>query len=169
MNPDKAKVIADFLIETFESEIPATKAVFTAVPKDKQSYRPDDKSKTALGLVRHLTLEDEWLINGIADGKFGPPPDDTDACGLMTADDAAACYGERVSKALSRVRALSGEELLREVDLMGTMKMPALNWLSVALRHCAHHRGQLSTYLRPMGSKIPSIYGPSADTEAAAV
>jgi uncharacterized damage-inducible protein DinB len=27
-----------------------------------------------------------------------------------------------------------------------------------------HHRGQLSTYLRPMGGKVPAIYGPSADT-----
>jgi uncharacterized damage-inducible protein DinB len=29
--------------------------------------------------------------------------------------------------------------------------------------HSIHHRGQLSTYLRPMGSKVPSIYGGSAD------
>jgi uncharacterized damage-inducible protein DinB len=83
----------------------------------------------------------------------------------MTADDAAACYADRVNKALARVRTLSGEELLGEVDLMGMVKMSALDWLSVAVRHCAHHRGQLSAYLRATGSKMPSIYGPRADTQ----
>jgi uncharacterized damage-inducible protein DinB len=167
MQPDTAKSIADFLIDTLESEIPTTKAVFAAVPGDKSSYRPDEKSKTALGLVRHLTLEDEWILNAVADGQFGPVPDDSDACGLMTPEDASACYAERMSKALARVRALSGDQLLRQVDLMGMLKMPAVNWLLLALRHSAHHRGQLSTYLRPMGSKIPPIYGPSADTPGA--
>jgi uncharacterized damage-inducible protein DinB len=37
------------------------------------------------------------------------------------------------------------------------------------LRHSAHHRGQLSAYLRAMGGKVPSIYGPSADTMAVTV
>jgi uncharacterized damage-inducible protein DinB len=43
--------------------------------------------------------------------------------------------------------------------------MPAINLLAMALKHSVHHRGQLSTYLRPMGGKNPSIYGPTADTQ----
>jgi hypothetical protein len=38
-----------------------------------------------------------------------------------------------------------------------------------AIKHSVHHRGQLSTYLRAMGGKVPGIYGPSADTQVAAV
>ena len=57
-----------------------------------------------------------------------------------------------------------GEELLRELDLMGAFKFPAIQFLSLALRHSTHHRGQLSSYLRAMGGKVPSIYGPTADT-----
>jgi uncharacterized damage-inducible protein DinB len=44
------------------------------------------------------------------------------------------------------------------------LKMPAVEFLSLTLRHSAHHRGQLSAYLRAMGGKVPPIYGPTADT-----
>jgi uncharacterized damage-inducible protein DinB len=54
------------------------------------------------------------------------------------------------------------------VDMFG-MQMPALQFLSLALRHSVHHRGQLSAYLRSAGSKVPAIYGPSADTPMAGV
>ena len=55
-----------------------TMRVIEAVPNDHLDYRPDSKSKTGLGLVRHITLEDEWLLNCIANGEFTPPPDDSD-------------------------------------------------------------------------------------------
>ena len=49
--------------------------------------------------------------------------------------------------------------------MLGMIKAPGLNFLALALKHSIHHRGQLSTYLRPMGGKVPGIYGPSADTQ----
>jgi uncharacterized damage-inducible protein DinB len=64
------------------------------------------------------------------------------------------------------VRSLSGEALVREIDLLGMLKLPAVQFLSMVLRHSAHHRGQLSAYLRAMGGKVPAIYGPSADTKS---
>jgi uncharacterized damage-inducible protein DinB len=164
MNPAEAKVVANFLVADMANEIPATIRVFDAVPAGRLNYKPDDKSRTALGLVRHITLEDEWVLGGVADGKFVPPPDDSDACGIMTPADAIARYKQRIPAALERVKALSGEDLVRTIDLMGIIQMPAINFLAMAVKHSAHHRGQLSTYLRPMGGKVPGIYGPTADT-----
>jgi uncharacterized damage-inducible protein DinB len=46
--------------------------------------------------------------------------------------------------------------------------MPGIVYLSLIIKHSVHHRGQLSTYLRPMGGKVPGIYGPSADTQTPA-
>jgi uncharacterized damage-inducible protein DinB len=83
----------------------------------------------------------------------------------MTPQDAIARYNERVPAAMERVKALSGEDLVRQLDLLGVMQMPAIHFLSMAIKHSVHHRGQLSTYLRPMGGKVPGIYGPSADTQ----
>lgn len=117
--------------------------------------------------MRHIALEDEWILNSVCDGRFAPPPDDSDACGIMTPQDAISQYQARMSKSIARVRGLSGEELTRTVDLLGMIQAPAVSFLSLALKHSAHHRGQLSTYLRPMGGKIPPIYGPTADTPSA--
>ncbi len=165
MGPQEAKTIAEFLAADFAQEMQATLGVLGAVPQDRLDYQPDAKAKTGLGLVRHITLEDEWILNSIANGQFGTPPDDSDACGIMTPADAVARYQERMPQALDRVRALSGEQLLKVIDLMGMIQMPAVNFLSLCAKHSVHHRGQLSTYLRPMGGKVPGIYGPSADTQ----
>ena len=164
MNPNQAKTVADFLIADLENEMQTTLRVLGAVPNGHFDYRPDAKSKTALGLVRHITLEDEWLLNCIADGAFTPPPDDSDACGIMNPADAIARYQEKVPAALNRVRALPAEKLTDVIDLFGLIQMPGINFLSMAAKHSVHHRGQLSTYLRPMGGNVPGIYGPSADT-----
>jgi uncharacterized damage-inducible protein DinB len=167
MNPQHAESIAQFLLGNLEAEIPTTIGVFRAIPEDSLEYRPDPVSKTALGLLRHLTLEDEWLLNAVADGRFDPIPDDSDACGIMTPADAITRYQERIPAAAARVRALPGDALLKNISL-GPWTLPAVQFLAMMLRHSAHHRGQLSAYLRAMGGKVPSIYGPSADTQAAA-
>lgn len=164
MTPQEAKSIAEFLMSDLEGEIPQTTGVFAAVPDNRLDYTPDARSKTALGLLRHITLEDEWLLNSVCNGKFEPPPDDSDSCGIMTPADAVERYKTRIPRAIERVRGLSGEDLTRTVDLLGMMQAPAVTFLSMALRHSAHHRGQLSAYLRPMGGKVPPIYGPTADT-----
>ena len=162
-NPTKS--IADFLIADFENEVQTTLRLLAAVPSQHLHYQPDPKSKTGLGLARHLALEDAWLLNCIADGVFVPPPDDSDACGIMDPAAAAARYKETVPAALNRVRAMSGEQLTRVLDLMGIIQAPAINFLAMAIKHSVHHRGQLSTYIRPMGGHVPGIYGPSADTQ----
>ena len=165
MDSKEAKTVANFLIADFENEMQTTLRVIQAVPNSHLDYQPDSKSKTGLGLVRHIALEDEWLLNCIADGVFTPPPDDSDACGIMNPSDAAARYKEKVPAALDRVRAMSGEKLVNVIDLFGMIQAPGVNFLAMATKHSVHHRGQLSTYLRPMGGKVPGIYGPSADTQ----
>lgn len=169
MRPDEAKTISDFLLSTIESEIATTASVLGAVPADRLDYRPDGLSKSALGLVRHLTIEDEWFLNMIADRRFSPPPDsESDACGISTPAQAVERYKKNMPAAIARVRQLSGPQFAEEMELFGTMRMPVASVLSLMLRHSTHHRGQLTSYLRAMGGKVPSIYGPSADTQTAA-
>src|SRR6476646_8320856 len=105
MDSKEAKTVADFLIADFENEMQTTLRVIEAVPNNHLDYRPESKSKTALRLVRHITLEDEWLLNCIANGEFTPPPDDSDACGIMNPADAVARYQGKVATALDRLRA----------------------------------------------------------------
>jgi len=166
MDAQKAKSVADFLVADFQQEMQTTERVIAAVPIDRLDYRPDTKGKTGLGLVRHLALEDEWLLTCIANGAFTPPPDDSDGCGIMTPADAIARYREKVPAALARVNNLSGEELSEVIDLFGMVQAPRINFVVMAIKHSVHHRGQLSSYLRAMGGTVPPIYGPTADTQA---
>jgi uncharacterized damage-inducible protein DinB len=163
MDSKEVKTVADFLTADFEREMQTTLRVIEAVPNSHLDYKPAEKSKTGLGLVRHITLEDEWLLNSIADGAFTKPPDDSNACGIMSPADAVARYKQKVPAALNRVRAMSGEKLGGVIDMFGMIQMPGINFLAMAIKHSVHHRGQLSTYLRPMGGKVPGIYGPTAD------
>jgi uncharacterized damage-inducible protein DinB len=165
MDSKEVKTVADFLIADFQNEMQATLRVIEAVPTSHLDYRPEPKAKTGLGLVRHITLEDEWLLNCIANGEFTLPPDDSDACGIMNPADAVARYKEKVPAALDRVRALPGERFTGDLDMFGKIKATGAAFLALAVKHSVHHRGQLSTYLRPMGGKVPGIYGPSADTQ----
>lgn len=163
MDSKEVKTVANFLIADFENEMQTTLRVIEAVPNTHLDYQPDAKAKTGLGLIRHITLEDEWLLNSIAEGAFTSPPDDSDACGIMNPAGAVARYKEKVPVALNRVRTMPVEKLTNIIDLLGIVQMPAINFLAMALKHSVHHRAQLSTYLRPMGGKVPGIYGPSAD------
>jgi uncharacterized damage-inducible protein DinB len=166
MGSTQDRAVADFLVSDFEREVETTLSVLEAVPNSHLDYRPDSKGKTGLGLVRHLALEDAWLLNCIADGVFTPPPDDSDACGIMGPADAVVRYKATVPAALGRVRAMTSDQLAGTLNLLNMMSMPAVNFLAMALKHSVHHRGQLSTYLRSMGSTVPQIYGPTADTRS---
>ena len=52
---------------------------------------------------------------------------------------------------------------MKITDFRGLFKLPAVAFLQVGMNHTIHHRGQLSSYLRCMGAKVPSIYGESFD------
>ena len=166
MDSATAKTVADFLLADFDGEIPTTIRVLEAVPAGRLDYRPDSTGKTGLGLLRHLALEDEWLLNSIANGAFAAPPDDGDGCGVSNPAEAVARYREKVPAALDRVRAMSPEALAGPINFFNMMNAPAVSYISLALKHSVHHRGQLSAYLRAMGGKVPGIYGPSADTQS---
>ena len=58
---------------------------------------------------------------------------------------------------------MPGEKLAKDTPFFAGMELPNVIYLGLMNRHGVHHRGQLSTYLRPMGAKVPGIYGPSAD------
>jgi uncharacterized damage-inducible protein DinB len=166
MTPTAAKAAAQIYLQEFESEVATTISLLRAIPTSNLSYRPDAKSSTGLALCRHLVLNDLWLLDGVASGAYKPVPDASDACGLMTPANCAEHYAREMRPTLQRVRERRDEELAQEVELFA-YRMPAVSYLSMALKHSIHHRGQLSAYARAMGGTVPAIYGPSADSAGA--
>ena len=163
MNPENARAMADFYIPILAQEVEINVRVFKAVPEEERDYRPHSNSMSALEIARHISLEDVWFLQAVIDGQFGPVPPQGQDSEVTSVADAIDLYNEKMPALIEQVKSLSGEQLTQEVSLMGVFNLPAIGFLSFMIRHSAHHRGQLSAYLRPMGAKVPQIYGGSAD------
>jgi uncharacterized damage-inducible protein DinB len=162
----------DFLIRRWTQEHPAFVDVFKALPATQLDYRPHPESRSAGELVALLVSVQQGCIELCESGqgsfkrlRWHTPN------GLFT-------LGEMISASEEHHRILAGHLLKldetswhrqawltigdQEIILKDTVG--GLLWL--ALFDSVHHRGQLSTYIRPMGGKVPSIYGPSSDAPA---
>ena len=159
MTRDQAHAVAQALGQQIQQEWPTTVKVLEAIPEDKKSYKPDAKARTAWELAVHLCRSDVWFLNGVLKKDFAPHDETAPAPTIKGLVD---WYKHEMPKALEHVLALDGVHLAAVVDFFG-MKAPNAQLLVWQAVHNAHHRGQLATYLRPMGSKVPSIYGGSAD------
>ncbi len=158
--------VHNVVLGTLKNESRTTRSILAAVPQGSLDYRPDPCAKTANELLRHIASADNFFLKSVADGAFVPGsvkiPEE-----VKTPDEVAQWYGSEYAKNFDAVTRLSGEQLIRPVDFRGLFQRPAYVFLQAGLLHAIHHRGQLSTYLRPMGGKVPAIYGESYDSAEA--
>lgn len=162
ITPDQAKFLLATSLPALKNEHAITKRVIEAIPLDKGDYRPDAVSKSALELAWHIAAAEKRFLRGICTGAFDfSPIHRPDSVGNSA--QIAAWLDEVYAENVPQVEKLSDEQLARSVDFRGIFQFPAVGFLQVCLNHSIHHRGQLSTYLRPMGAKVPSIYGESYD------
>jgi uncharacterized damage-inducible protein DinB len=158
MNADQAHAAAQLVGQQLQTEWKTTYKVLTALPENKKDFKPEEHSRAAFELAKHLAAADVWFLEGVINGRFDSPSEP----GASTVAELGDWYKQHFPRTLERALALEGPQLAQTVDFFG-MKLPAVNYLLFALVHMVHHRGQLSTYLRPCGGKVPSIYGGSYD------
>jgi uncharacterized damage-inducible protein DinB len=163
----QAKAAADAMAALWEGELQATANVLAAVKDDTRDYKPDAKSRTAWELATHLATADIWFMDSIAAGKFEWDQEKVKAAeaSFASAADLAAFYRRAFPEKLAALRALPAEQLAETIGFFGVMNKTRALWIGFANNHSVHHRGQLAAYLRAMGSKVPDIYGPSADSK----
>lgn len=152
-------------LPVLKNETKLTKGVLEAVPADKADHKPDPFSKTAMELVRHIAAADIRFLDAVINGQFSTAavlPEN-----VKTPAEIAAWYERAYAERMEALTKLSSEQLMKIVDFRGMFQRPAVIFLMMGLNHTIHHRGQLSSYLRCMGSKVPSIYGESYDAEQA--
>ena len=147
----------------WDKEAPATRKVLSRIPQATCDYKPEAKSRTAREIAWLLVHEEIFLAEGLERGRFEwvelPAP--------ATMAEILAVYDARHAELTARMKAIpaahwekrmpftfQGQEVMNETGYEN-------GWIT--LFDQVHHRGQLSTYLRPMGSTVPQIYGPSAD------
>ena len=159
MTPDQAKAVAETVGMQLQHEWMTTYKVLAALPNARRDYKPEPNSRSAWDLAVHLANADIWFLDGVINASFGAP---NQAAPAADTAGVADWYKKSFPNRLERVLALDGAHLVKIVDFFG-MKLPAVQILLVTLVHMVHHRGQLSGYIRPMGGKVPSIYGGSYD------
>lgn len=163
------------LIELFQSELEAeaalTRRVLERVPEGRNDWKPHPKSMplgylavlvaTLPGWVELTLLQDELDLQPVGKPSSAAKPVETNAELLKAFDDAV----ERGRQALTITK---DEKLHTPWRLLVAgnivMEQPRLQVLRHSVfNHLAHHRGQLTVYLRLNEQAVPSIYGPSAD------
>lgn len=170
MTAEQAKAIAETLTKVWESEFPATVKVLAAVKEDNRGYKPDEKSRTAWELAKHLATADIWFMDSILNGSFAFDEQAAKQAEsqFKTVNEVVAFYKATFPEKLRQIRSMAPEKLTQPVDFFGFFKWPNVEYIGFANNHSIHHRGQLAAYLRAMGSKVPAIYGASADEPMAA-
>jgi uncharacterized damage-inducible protein DinB len=162
MTPEQAAFLLPVFLNTLRKEYPTTLRVLQAVPADKGDYRPAPDSRSALELSWHLASADIWFLDGFLAGKF-EMEDDTMPADFTSAADIAATYEESMPAKIDKVEKLPAEFWATPLPFFGIYNLPAVMYLQFMLNHSIHHRGQLTAYLRPMGAKVPNVYGGSFD------
>jgi uncharacterized damage-inducible protein DinB len=155
-------LLQNVYLGALKNESRITKKVLEAVPADKCEHRPDPVSKSAIELVRHIAMAEnrflETVINGVFDVNAAALPES-----VKTPQQIAAWYELQFAKNFDSLTKATSDQLLKMVDFRGLFQRPAVSFVMLAMVHTIHHRGQLSSYLRCMGAKVPSIYGESYD------
>jgi uncharacterized damage-inducible protein DinB len=167
LQPDQASfLLQNLYLPGLKNEHRLTTAVIEAIPGDKGDYRPDEISRSALDLGWHIVAAEMRFMDAVSAGEFDfsprPRPES-----LKNSVDLVASYEKDFNARFEKLTKLSGDHLVKIVDFRGIFQLPLVMYLDFLLHHSIHHRGQLSMYLRPMGAKVPSIYGESYDAAEA--
>jgi len=152
----------EFHLQCRKNETLAFHRVLNALPHDKYDYAPHEKSQTAARIVWTLIGEAQALVQLIDTGSltFGAPPELPPAKMIEAFEHAWDTLLHEIEHMDEAAWNKTGRFMLNgEVR----MEQPTSQFLWLFLFDAIHHRGQLSTYIRPMGGKVPPIYGPSGD------
>ena len=149
----------DFLVDTYRTERLKTLSVWSQIPDARMNFRPEPRARTPLEHMVHQCMsEDAWMKSmlGITVGRPVLPAAETRVAFL---DHYAAVSQERIDALAAKPDGWF-EETTPFFDVVRTRA-----WILVRrFTHSAHHRGQLTTYVRSWGQPLYSTYGPTADT-----
>jgi len=156
------------LLQEFENEAGTTRRVLERVPEDKLSWKPHPKSMSLGVLALHVAASPGvicgWADEGVTQfkGEASPTPSSTDE--ILAAHDKSVAEARATLQSSDDNRLLTTNWKLRAGGQV-VSDAPRHVALRDMLNHLAHHRGQLTVYLRLLGATVPAVYGPSADDQ----
>lgn len=160
--------IVDPILAELDQEAEITKRLLDIIPEDKLSWRPHPKAKSLGELAMHIA----GLQGGVAEltqedtielPNFPPDPEATSRAQILETFAAGLKKAKEIVASTDDAGAMAEYKVTKHGQTLMAMPRVAF-WRAILLNHHYHHRGQLSTYLRTLDVPLPSIYGPSADT-----
>jgi uncharacterized damage-inducible protein DinB len=160
--------IVDALLPEFDHEMAVTRKVLERVNEAQFGWKPHEKSMTLGRLATHVAEIPRWSQTILTEPEFNMIDGQYDRSSAATVAEVLALFDAQVTAARGLLAPRTDPELMSTwtfkrngQELFGMPRAAA--WRSWVMNHVIHHRGQLSVYLRQTGSKVPAIYGPSAD------
>ena len=153
----------EFFAQRLAAEIPAFNKVIRALPGDRLDYKPHEKNTAAGALAWQLAIEMSQLPELFKTGEIHWGSMKTPATIEEIASSIERCGEEAVAaaNAVDEERWNAPAKFYFKDQLAWEETVSGMAW--GYLFDMIHHRGQLTAYLRPMGGKVPSCYGPTAD------
>jgi hypothetical protein len=157
--------LREYYLERRAAELPAFVAVLKALPADRMDYKPHDRSPSAEQIAWTLAKELKNCVDVATTFRtqYGSPP-------APPIGEIVTLFEQRADALADAVTRMSDADWDRVAQFYVNDKLvseqPVGQFLWFIHFDAIHHRGQLSTYIRPMGGSVPSVYGPTADTRA---
>lgn len=156
----------EYFIQRFKTERPAFEKVIRALPGEKLDYKPHERNSSAGDIAWFLAQELRALVDMLTTGeiqwKNTPTPSSLDV--IASEYKSAADDMEKALASSDDAKWEQDGKMYFDGKLMKTAPIGETLW--DFWFDAIHHRGQLTAYLRPMGGKVPPVYGPTADTKA---
>jgi len=163
--------MTDLFLAELEREVRRSRHALEQVPEGKHDWKPHDKSMIFGYLADMVATIPSWVTMEITMDELDVAPADGGSRGTQarkeTSEALLKALDETAAGARSALQKTTDEHLLTKWRLLAkgqvVLEAPRYVMIQDTINHWAHHRGQMTVYLRLMGAKVPALYGPSAD------
>ena len=165
--------LTEFFREELDREVERSRKALEQVPDGKYQWKPHEKSMIFGYLADMVATIPTWISMEIDRDELDIAPADgegTKQAQKETKADLLKALDEAAAGARSAFEKTNDEHLMTKWKLLArgqvVMNLPRYQMIQETINHWAHHRGQMTVYLRLMGAKVPALYGPSADEQS---
>ena len=162
--------LTEFLAEEMEREVQRSRRALEQVPAGKYDWKPHEKSMIFGYLANMVATIPLWVAMEINQNELDIAPADgskTEQQRMETSEELLKALDKTAADARAALEKTTDEHLMTSWRLLAgghvVLEAPRHEMIQDTINHWAHHRGQMTVYLRLMGAKVPALYGPSAD------
>ena len=160
----------DLFVSELDREVKRSRRALEAVPGNKRSWKPHEKSMEFGYLTDMVATIPTWLTMIVKQDELDVAPKEGSRAERpqpKTSGEYIAALEKSAAEARETLKGTTEQHLQTHWKLLAAGQVvadtPRHEMLRDTINHWAHHRGQMTVYLRLMGAKVPALYGPSAD------